>query len=474
MSSPLPPGIPLSPEEILDLVEMDHRHLWHPFTHMQEWYGQPCLIVVAAEGCWLIDAEGKRYLDGVSSLWANVHGHRRKELDEAVRHQLDRVAHTTLLGLAHPAAIALARELAALAPKGLTRVFFSDNGSTAVEAALKIAFQYWEQQKDERKKTKRRIVSFRNAYHGDTLGAVSVGGVDLFHERYRPLLFPSSKVPYPYCYRCHLDLSRPGCGMACADELEAVLEREALSTAALIIEPLVQGAAGMIVAPEGFLKRVETICRKHEVLLIADEVAVGFGRTGTLFACEQEDVRPDLMALAKGITGGYLPLAATLATEEIFKAFLGEVVEGKAFFHGHTFTGNPLACAAALASLGIFRRERLLEQIQPKIQHFASRLEAFRDLESVGDVRYKGLMAGIELVAHKETKRPYPVEKRVAVKVILEARRRGLVIRPLGDVVVLMPPLAVTLEELDRILDVTYESIDTVTRALRDENRGNP
>lgn len=472
MNPPLPPGIPFPSEKIKELLDADHRHLWHPFTQMQEWYGQPCLIVAAAEGCSLIDVEGRRYLDGVSSLWANVHGHRRKELDEAIRNQLDRVAHTTLLGLAHPAAIELARELAASAPKGLTRVFFSDNGSTAVEAALKIAFQYWEQQKDERKRTKRRIVSFRNAYHGDTLGAVSVGGVDLFHERYRPLLFASPKVPYPYCYRCHLGLAGPDCGMACADELEDLLEREGLSTAALIIEPLVQGAAGMIVPPEGFLKRVETICRRHEVLLIADEVAVGFGRTGTLFACEQEDVRPDLMALAKGITGGYLPLAATLATEEIYETFLGEVAEGKTFFHGHTFTGNPLACAAALASLEIFRRERLLERIQPKIRHFESRLEAFRELESVGDVRCKGLMAGIELVADKETKQPYPVEKRVALKVILEARRRGLVIRPLGDVVVLMPPLAVTLEELDRILDVTYESIDLVTRAVRAEGKG--
>lgn len=472
MSPPLTPGPPLSPEKIEDLVEADHRHLWHPFTQMQEWYGQPCLIVAAAEGCTLIDAEGNRYLDGVSSLWANVHGHRRKELDEAIRNQLDRVAHTTLLGLAHPAAIELARELAAFAPPGLVRVFFSDNGSTAVEAALKIAFQYWEQQRDERKKTKRRFVSFRNAYHGDTLGAVSVGGVDLFHERYRPLLFPSRKVSYPYCYRCHLGLSRSACGMACADELEDVLEREGLSTAALIVEPLVQGAAGMVVAPEGFLKRVEAICRRHGVLLIADEVAVGFGRTGTLFACEQEDVRPDLMALAKGLTGGYLPLAATLTTEEIYEAFLGQVAEGKTFFHGHTFTGNPLACAAALASLEIFRRERLLERIQPKIRHFGSRLEAFRDLESVGDVRYKGLMAGIELVADKETKEPYPVEKRVGVKVILEARRRGLVIRPLGDVIVLMPPLAIPIEELDRILDVTYESIDTVTRAIRARGRG--
>ena len=456
--------LPLSRKEIERLIEADRRFLWHPFTQMQEWSDQPCLIVAAGEGCHLIDVEGNRYLDGVSSLWANVHGHRRTEIDEAIRKQLDRIAHSTLLGLAHPAAIELARELVFLAPEGLTRVFFSDNGSTAVEAALKIAFQYWAQQGEESKKAKRQFISFRNAYHGDTLGAVSVGGVDLFHERYRPMLFPCHKVHYPYCYRCHLGRTHPECGQVCLEELEDVLERQGHSLAALIIEPLVQGAAGMITAPAGYLKSVAALCRKYEILLIADEVAVGFGRTGTLFACEQEGVNPDLMAVAKGITGGYLPLAATLATERIYEAFLGEVAEAKTFFHGHTFTGNPLAAAAALASLRIFREERTLEGLQPKIRHFASRLQTFRQLEHVGDIRHRGLLAGIELVQDRPAKRPYPVEKRVAVQVILEARRHGLVIRPLGDVIVLMPPLAVSLEEIDRLLDITYECIEKVTR----------
>ncbi|MEW6442890.1 MAG: adenosylmethionine--8-amino-7-oxononanoate transaminase [bacterium] len=461
-ASPTQPP-PLCREEIERLVEADHRCLWHPFTQMREWYGQPCLIIAAGEGCELIDVEGNRYLDGVSSLWANVHGHRRREIDEAVRRQLDRVAHSTLLGLAHPAAIELARELVELAPAGLKRVFYSDNGSTAVEAALKIAYQHWAQQGTESKRTKKQFVSFHNAYHGDTLGAVSVGGVELFHERYRGLLFPVHKVHYPYCYRCHLGLVHPGCGQACLEELEDLLERSGHTLAALIIEPLVQGAAGMITAPPGHLKAVADLCRRYEVLLIADEVAVGFGRTGKLFACEQEGVSPDLMALAKGITGGYLPLAATLTTESVYAAFLGEAAESKAFFHGHTFTGNPLAAAAALASLEVFRKEKTLEALAPKIRHFETRLEAFRKLEHVGDVRQRGFLAGIELVEDRTSKRPYPVEKRVGVEVILEARRRGLVIRPLGDVIVLMPPLVMSLPELDRMLDITFECIDRIT-----------
>jgi adenosylmethionine---8-amino-7-oxononanoate aminotransferase len=454
---------PLTPEEVRELVQEDHRHLWHPFTQMQEWVEQPCLIVAAGEGSYLIDVEGNRYLDGVSSLWVTVHGHGRREINEAIRDQLDRVAHSTLLGLANVPAIELARKLAEISPRGLSRVFYSDNGSTAVEVCLKIAYQFQRQRPDLVRRDKRQIVSFHNAYHGDTLGAVSVGGIDQFHACYRDLLFPSLKVHYPYCYRCHLGRSYPSCGQACLEEIETLFEREGHTIAALIVEPLVQAAGGMIVAPPGYLKSVERLCRKHEVLLIADEVAVGWGRTGTLFAVEQEDVAPDLMALAKGITGGYLPLAVSLVTEPIFEAFVGEYVEGKTFFHGHTYTGNPLAARAALASLEIFDKDRTLENLQPKIRHLAGRLEQFRGLDHVGDVRQCGFLAGIELVRDQASREPYPVGERRGMRVTLEARRHGLIIRPLGDVVVIMPPLSMSLPELDRMMDVIYDSIRSVT-----------
>ncbi len=457
-------GLPLPADEIQALIETDHRHVWHPFTQMQEWYDQPCMIVAAGEGAYVTDVEGKRYLDGISSLWVNVHGHRRKEIDDAVRDQLDRIAHCTLLGTASVPSIRLAERIIRLAPEGLTRVFYSDNGSTAVEVALKIAFQYWQQHEDPKKREKKRLVSFRNAYHGDTLGAVSVGGIDLFHGKYGPLLFPVCKVHYPDCYRCHLGRTFPECGIACLEELERLMEREADTLAGLIIEPLVQGAAGMITAPPGHLKAVETLCRRHDVLLIADEVAVGWGRTGRLFAADHEDVRPDLLAMAKGLTGGYLPLAATLTTEKIYEAFLGPYEEEKTFFHGHSYTGNPLAAAAALASLEIFEREHTLEALQPKIRHLTAGLERFRDLEHVGDVRQRGFMVGIELVEGPADKRSYPSAERIGMKVAMEARRHGVLLRPLGDVMVLMPPFVITPDEIDKLLDVTYTCIAKITQ----------
>ncbi len=465
MTEPPADRFRLSPEEIRTLVEKDHQYIWHPFTPHQEWGDQPCLIIAAGEGAYLIDVEGNRYLDGVSSLWVNLHGHRRREIDEAVRDQLGRIAHSTLLGLSNVPAIELAEKLVHRAPGDLRRVFYSDSGSTAVEAALKIAFQYWSQHPEKERRAKRQIVSFHNAYHGDTLGAVSVGGIDLFHACYRPMLFPTLKSHYPYCYRCHLGLSHPGCGLACLEELEDLLEREAHTVAALIIEPLVQGAAGLITAPEGFLKGVETLCRKHDVLLIADEVAVGWGRTGTLFAVEREKVQPDLLALAKGITGGYLPLAATLATETIYEQFLGNPEEGKTFFHGHTYTGNPLAARAALAAMDLFEKDRTLETLEGKILHMEKRLQAFRDLEHVGDVRQCGFLAGIELVEDRASKREYPPGDRVGMRVAMEARHHGLVIRPLGDVMVIMPPLILTLEEIDRMLEIMFTCIRKITES---------
>ncbi|MEA2363597.1 MAG: adenosylmethionine---8-amino-7-oxononanoate aminotransferase [Thermoleophilaceae bacterium] len=420
----------------MDLVAADRAHLWHPFTQQQGWIEEEPLIVDRAEGTDLIDVQGRRYIDGVSSLWCNVHGHGHPRIDAAVRDQLGRVAHSTMLGLSHRPGIELALQLVELAPPGLTRVFYSDSGSTATEIALKMAFQYW-CQRGEQQRTK--FVSLRMAYHGDTIGSVSVGGIDLFHSLYRPLLFDSLHA-------------EPGD----AADMERVLSDHGGEVAAVIMEPLVQGAAGMLVHPEGYLRAVRELCDRHGVLLILDEVATGFGRTGRMFACEHEDVAPDLLCLAKGITGGYLPLAATLATERIYEGFLGRVEEFRTFFHGHTYTGNPLACAAALATLEVFAEERTLERLERKIELLEQLLRPLAAHPGVREVRRRGFMTGIELAEH-------PLPDRVGHRVTLEARKRGAMIRPLGDVVVLMPPLAISEGDLTRLVAITAEAIDAAT-----------
>jgi adenosylmethionine-8-amino-7-oxononanoate aminotransferase len=421
----------------VDLVSADRSFVWHPFTQQRGWTEEDPIIVESAEGCELIDSEGRRYIDGVSSLWCNVHGHRHPAIDAAVRAQLDRVAHSTMLGLTHPPAIELAERLVQLAPPGLTRAFYSDSGSTAAEIALKMAFQYW-QQRGRSERT--GFVCLDNAYHGDTVGSVSVGGIDLFHSLYRPLLFDAARVP-------------PG-------DLEAMDAALAGGeVAAVIMEPLVQGAAGMIMQPDGYLRGVRDLCDRHEVLLILDEVATGFGRTGRMFACEHEGVAPDLLCLAKGLTGGYMPLAATLATETVYDGFLGEHQDFRTFFHGHTYTGNPLACAAALATLEVFERERTLERLQRKMALLGLLLEPVEAHPAVAEVRRRGFMVGIEL-------RPYPLDLRMGHRVTLEARRRGAIVRPLGDVLVLMPPLAISEDELERLVAITAEAIDAATSAV--------
>jgi adenosylmethionine-8-amino-7-oxononanoate aminotransferase len=344
----------------------------------------------------------------------------------------------------------------------LTKVFYSDNGSTAVEIGIKMAFQYWLQ---TGRPEKSRFISFRNAYHGDTIGAVSIGGIDIFHEVFRPLLFPTIQAPSPYCYRCELCAERNSrkCNMECLAELERLMEAHCHETAALVIEPLLQGAGGMIVQPEGFVRRVRELCNKFDILMIADEVAVGFGRTGSMFACEKESVTPDIMALSKGITAGYLPLAATLTTRKIYDAFLGDYSELKTFFHGHTFTGNPIACASALASIELFERDDLLNSLKPKIEQIRARLVSLLELEHVGDVRQIGMVAGIELVKNKEAREPFDWVERVGVAVCREARKHGLFLRPLGNVIVIFPPLSISCEEIDFLFDGVGKSISSVT-----------
>ena len=444
------------------LEKDDMQYVWHPFTQMKHYMEEKPFIIERGKGSYLWDIYGNKYLDGISSLWVTVHGHCREEIDKAIIEQVKKVSHSTLLGMTHPHAIELARKLVEITPDGLHKVFYSDSGSTAVEIALKMAFQYC-LQKPDGSSLRRKFISLRNAYHGDTIGAVSVGGIDLFHEVYEPLLFDTIKVEAPYCYRCSLDKTYPSCGLACLTQAEALIERYHHETAALIIEPLVQGAAGLLVSPPGYLKGIRELCTRYGILMIADEVAVGFGRTGRMFACEHEDVIPDILALGKGITGGYLPLAATITTDEIFNAFLGEYDEFKTFFHGHTYTGNPVACAAALASLEVFEKDKTIMELPKKIHFLTKGLERFRNLKHVGDIRQKGFMVGIELVSDRELKKPYPPGERMGIKVIMEARRMGVILRPLGDVIILMPILSSTEEELNELLCVTFDSIRRVT-----------
>jgi adenosylmethionine-8-amino-7-oxononanoate aminotransferase len=440
-----------------ELVAWDHAYLWHPFTQMREWLAEEPLVIVAGEGNYLVDADGRRYLDGVSSLWCNVHGHRRRELDDALKAQADRIAHSTLLGLASAPSIELAKRLVELTPPNLTRVFYSDAGATAVEIALKMAFQYW-YLKGDRRRT--QFASLTEAYHGDTIGAISVGYSETFHHPFKPLLFGCHKLNPPHVYRWLEGMSAEDSHAAAVAEARSLLERHGRDLAALIIEPLMQGAAGMWAQPLGYVRALRELTREHGVLLICDEVATGFGRTGRMFAVEHDGVEPDLMCVGKGLSAGYLPLAATFATEEIFSVFLAPYEDFKTFFHGHTYTGNALACAVALANLDLFASEEVVARTQERSAQMSALLQRYiAPLEVVGDVRQWGLMVGIELVRQRRPRALFATAERVPHKIVAAARRRGVIIRPLGNVMILMPPLSVTAAELETLCRVTAEAI---------------
>jgi adenosylmethionine---8-amino-7-oxononanoate aminotransferase len=445
------------------LRQADHRHLWHPFTQMSDWLREEPIIVDSADGPYLLDTLGNRYLDGVSSLWCNVHGHRVPEIDAAITAQLGRIAHSTLLGLASTASIECAEEIAAVVPRGLTRVFFSDAGATAVEIALKMAFQHHQLRGDA---ARTEFVALRGGYHGDTIGAVSLGGIDLFHRIFEPLLFDVHHAPQPYCYRCPLGKTWPSCAMACADEVERIFSERPGRIAALVLEPVMQGADGMIAQPPGYVRRMREICDRHGALLVCDEVATGFGRTGTMWAVEQEGVVPDILTMAKGITGGYLPLAATVTTERIFESFLAPFEERKTFFHGHTYAGNPLACAAATASIRLLRERKVVDGLPRKAAALSRALAPAERMPNVGEVRQRGLMVGIELVRDRASREEYAYGLRAGHQVILEARKLGAILRPLGNVVVLMPPLSLTEEQLGELAAIALASIEKVTGRL--------
>ena len=435
-----------------NLADKDHRYIWHPFTQMKDWLDEEPIIIESGEGAVLRDTAGREYLDANSSIWTNLHGHRHPKITQAIKDQLDKIAHSSFLGLSNAPAIELAEKLVAIAPRSpisghqspLSRVFYSDDGSTAMEVAIKMALQYWQHRKQGRRT---KFVAFADAYHGDTLGAVSIGGIELFHTAFKPLLF---------------DVLRVGQ----LSELEKLMEQQHDRIAAVVIEPLIQGAAGMRLWPRGLLAELRRLCDQYNILLIADEVLTGFGRTGTMFACEQENVVPDLMALSKGLTGGYLPLAATLPTEEIFNAFLGDYTEFKTFFHGHSYTGNQLGCAAALANLRVFEEERVLERLSVISDQLSVGLEQFRQLPHVGDVRHIGMIGAVELFKDVTKKKPYLPADKMGIKVCNEMRKRGVLTRPIGNTIVLMPPYCVSDEQLQRMLDVLRDAISAQTTGV--------
>ncbi len=443
-----------------ELLEKNRRYLWNPFTQMKGFLDDEPLIVASADGVRLRDVRGGEYYDGNSSLWLNVHGHNRPELNEAIVAQLGRVAHSTLLGMSSVPAIELAARLVQLAPASLGNAFFSDAGAAAVEIALKMAFAYWRR---VGRPEKQRFVAMRNAYHGDTIGAVSVGGIDLFHAEFGPLLFAADRVSYPYPYR--FEGTEEECAAAALAELRDLLAERAGETACVVVEPLVQAAGGMILMPGGFLRSVADLCLEHDVLLVADEVATGFGRTGTLFACDRERVEPDLMTLGKGLTGGYLPVAATLVSDRVYEAFWGDFAELKTFFHGHSFTGNQLGCAVALASLDLLERDHVVDRVAVKSRVLAELLAPAEALDHVGEVRQLGFMVGIELVADRETREPFDWTLQTGVRVCRRARDLGLVTRPLGDVVTFLPPLAATESDLEAMTAILLTAIREVTAA---------
>jgi adenosylmethionine---8-amino-7-oxononanoate aminotransferase len=420
------------------LIRLDKAHLWHPFTQMRDWIApdhEP-LVLVAGHGPWLEDSLGKRYLDGNSSIWTNIHGHNHPTLNRALCEQLKQVAHTSFLGFTNPKAVELAQRLVAMLPgSALTRVFFSDDGSTAIEVAIKMALQYFHQNGQSQRVG---FVSFENAYHGDTLGAASLGGIAAFHDRFRSHHFPVTRI-------------------ASVDRLAAI---DASGMAGLVVEPLIQGAAGMRIWPDGMLKTLREWCDENGVFLIFDEVMTGFGRTGRYFGCQHEEVFPDFLAIAKGLTGGYLPLAATLTTDRIFAGFLGSHEELRTFFYGHSYCGNPLGCTAALASLAIFEEARVLESLQPKIEHLAEKLRKIETLGNVREIRQCGFIAGIE-VARKGGGQ-FDGRDQVGSQVCLAARRYGLLTRPIRDVIVLMLPLCVTNPEIDIAIDAIGNGIEEV------------
>jgi adenosylmethionine-8-amino-7-oxononanoate transaminase len=452
----------------VDLLELDRRYLWHPYTQMKDFEKDNPLFVDRAEGIFLFDVQGRCYYDTISSWWCILHGHNHPGIKAAVRDQMDRLEQVHFAGTTHEGAIRLAEKLISLTPDGLNRVFYSDNGSTACEVAIKMSFQYWIHMGETGREG---FVSIERGYHGDTIGAMSLGGVPKFNNPFDSLTFDSYRIPSPYCYRCpygkrppgrspdHRITVSPDCSLECLGPLEKLLADKGDKIAGIILEPLLQAAGGMIVYPVEYLKRLAALVSHHRVHLILDEVATGFGRTGRMFALEHAGISPDFLCLSKGLTAGYMPMAATITTDDVYNAFYADYKEGKTFFHGHTFTANPLACSAALASLEIFEQENVLIGLQDKISALQSGINIFGELPRVGDVRGIGMVAAIEMVMDRKTRTTFPAEKRVGQVIYKEGLKKGLILRPLDDIVYLFLPLSVTVDQIEDILDRSFEVI---------------
>jgi adenosylmethionine-8-amino-7-oxononanoate aminotransferase len=441
-------------------VVRDLAHVWHPCTQMKDHEQLPLIPIRRGQGAWLEDYSGQRYLDAISSWWVNLFGHANARINAAVREQLEELEQVILAGFTHEPVIALSEALSAIAPAGLTRCFYADNGSSAVEIAVKMSFHYW---RNVGRTAKRRFITLSNSYHGETLGALAVGNVDLYKEIYRPLLMEVITVPSPDCF------ARPP-GESWAEHsrrkfahMEAALAQHAHEACAVIVEPLVQCAGGMRMYDPVYLTLLREACDRHQVHLIADEIAVGFGRTGTLFACEQAGIRPDFMCLSKGLTAGYLPLSTVMTTEAVYAAFYDEYVKLNAFLHSHSFTGNPLACAAALASLAIFRDDQVLERNRALAARMGERARALGDHPHVAEVRQRGMIVAIELAANKASREPYPWAERRGLTVYRHALTRGVLLRPIDNVVYFMPPYVITPEEIDLMVEVAREGIERAT-----------
>jgi len=440
-------------------IKKDLQHIWHPYTQMKDCRKFPPILIEKARGVKLYDNKGEFYYDTISSWWCNVHGHNHPKIKAAIKKQLNSLDHTLFAGFTHKPAVLLAEKLVSITPKNLTRVFFSDNGSTAVETALKMSFQYW---RNVGRKTKRKFISLDLAYHGDTIGAMSLGGNTVFSRAFDALLFDSFKVSTPYCYRCPLGKQRTSCDIDCIKPLQNTLKKHKDKIAAVILEPLLLAAGGMIVYPVEYLKRAAALAKKYNVHLILDEVATGFGRTGKMFACQHASVQPDFLCLAKGITSGTLPFAATLTTEKIYNAFYDDYEKFKTFYHGHTYTANPLGCAAALATLEIFKQEKTLQKLKTLVPIFHNDMEKFRQMPFVGDVRYIGMAGALELVKNKKTKQPFSVKKRIGQKIFQKGLKENLILRPLGNVIYLFLPLSITKTQLNDILKRTLKVIENL------------
>lgn len=442
------------------LINLDKQYIWHPCTQQKDLETVPPVPITHGEGVYLYDADGNRYIDGVSSWWVNLFGHSNKRLNRAMREQAEKVSHHIFAGMTHEPAVTLAQRLCTLAPGEMSRVFFTDNGSSAVEAAMKMSFQYW-QQSGHPEKT--RFVSLTDAYHGETIGALSVSGCELYRDIYKPILLDGFQAQGPDCFRCQYGQHRETCSQDCFINLEKIVANNADQIAAVIIEPLVQGAAGMRVYPPDYLKRLRKLCDTYNIHYIADEIAVGFGRTGRMFANEHAGTAPDLLCLSKGITGGYMPLAVVLSTEKIYDAFYDDYESLKAFLHSHSYSGNPLACAVANEVLDIFEDEQMLDSIQPKIKLLQDAKTEFEKHPYIGEMRQCGMIAALEMVQNKSDRSPFPWEERRGFEVYKHALSLGAILRPLGNVVYFMPPLTITPAELERLLEIALDSINHVT-----------